>query len=116
MKSMWRWAFWLCLAGVLTLSLLGQVPDAVPTTGWDKTNHLLGFAVLGVLGCLAYSRHVGRVMLGLMAYGGLIEILQSFTPNRFAEWGDLLADALGLAIGWVLAWVIFRTWRSLREG
>lgn len=112
MKSMWRWAFWLCLAAVLTLSLLGQVPEAVPTTGWDKTNHLLGFAALGVLGCLGYARHVGWVMAGLMAYGGLIEILQSFTPNRFAEWGDLLADTLGLAIGWVLAQLILRLGRS----
>jgi VanZ family protein len=39
----------------------------------------------------------------LLAYGGLIEVLQSFTPNRYAEIGDLFADGVGLAIGAVLA-------------
>lgn len=39
------------------------------------------------------------MLLGLLAYGGLIEVLQSFTPDRMAEWGDLLADGVGLLIG-----------------
>ena len=30
----------------------------------------------------------------------MIEMLQSFTHDRMAEWVDLLADALGLAVGW----------------
>jgi VanZ family protein len=37
---------------------------------------------------------------GLLAYGGMIEVPQSFTPDGMAEWADLLADALGLAVGW----------------
>ena len=37
---------------------------------------------------------------GTLAYGSMIEVLQSFTPDRMAEWADLLADALGLAVGW----------------
>jgi VanZ family protein len=39
----------------------------------------------------------------LLAYGGLIEVLQSFTPSRYAEFGDLFADGAGLALGAVLA-------------
>ena len=30
----------------------------------------------------------------------MIEMLQSFTPDRMAEWAYLLDDALGLAVGW----------------
>lgn len=41
-------------------------------------------------------------LLGLLAYGALIEILQSFTPNRTADWFDLFADSLGILAGWVL--------------
>ncbi|MEI6762218.1 MAG: VanZ family protein [Betaproteobacteria bacterium] len=37
---------------------------------------------------------------GTLAYGSMIEVLQSFKPDRMAEWADLLADALGLAVGW----------------
>jgi VanZ family protein len=43
------------------------------------------------------------VLAALLAYGGLIEILQSLTPYRSAEWADLLADGLGLAIGLLVA-------------
>ena len=37
---------------------------------------------------------------GTLAYGSMIEVLQYFKPDRMAEWADLLADALGLAVGW----------------
>ena len=40
------------------------------------------------------------MLAGLLTYGGMIEVLQSFTPDRMAEWADLLADTLGLALGW----------------
>eukprot|EP01036_Dinobryon_divergens_P013295 gene13295-17927_t len=36
---------------------------------------------------------------GTLAYGSMIEVLQSFTPDHMAEWANLLADALGLAVG-----------------
>ena len=98
----WRLAFLVCLTGVLVLSLAPATPPAL-TTGWDKTNHLLGFAVLGLLGCRSYPDRTAAVLLGLLAYGGLIEVLQSLTPYRLAEWADLLADALGLVMGALLA-------------
>ena len=97
-------AFLVCLTGVLVLSLVPSTPPAL-TTGWDKTNHLLGFAVLGLLGCRSYPGRTAAVLLALLAYGALIEVLQSLTPYRLAEWADLAADALGLAIGALLAWL-----------
>lgn len=95
----WRLALAGVLIVVLVLSLLPLGPDA-PTTGWDKTNHLLAFATLAVLGCLAYPGRIPRTLLALLAYGAVIEILQSFTDYRSAEWADLLADAIGLVAGW----------------
>ena len=40
--------------------------------------------------------------------GGLIELLQSLTPYRSAEWADWLADGLGLLLGKVLVPVLAR--------
>ena len=97
----WRLAFGACMLGVMVLSLV-PIGTEVPSTGWDKTNHLLGFSVLAILGCWSYPNRVITVLVGLLAYGALIEGLQSLTPHRFAEWGDLLADGLGLLLGWVL--------------
>lgn len=98
---LWRIALAAALCVVAALSLLPLGPDA-PTTGWDKTNHLLAFAWLSILACLAWPRRTASALAGLLLYGGLIELLQSFTGYRFAEWGDLLADALGLLLGWWL--------------
>ena len=90
------------MAAVMVLSLM---PTAVPlpTTGWDKSNHFLAFMVLGWLGMRAFPGRTLAVLTGLLAYGGLIEVLQSLTPSRVAEWGDLLADGLGLLLGTGLA-------------
>src|SRR5690606_16280335 len=50
---LWRLAFAVCLLAVLTLALLPD-PDPRLSTGWDKGNHLLAFAVLTFLGCAAF--------------------------------------------------------------
>ena len=100
-SARWAFIFWSCLAVVLFLSLIPPA-EHLPTVGWDKTNHVLAFSVLAILGCRTYPSHLAAVMAGLLFYGGLIEVLQSFTPDRVAEWGDLIADGLGVMIGFGL--------------
>jgi VanZ family protein len=104
-----RWAFFICLAVVLALSLMP--PEPLPTTGWDKANHALAFAVLAMLGCRSYPGRQVSVLLGLLAYGVLIEFLQSLTGYRTAELLDVVADGVGLVIGWPLARFSLRTRR-----
>jgi len=99
---LWRLAFGALLLIVMALSLMPLGPE-IPSTGWDKTNHLLAFSMLACLGCLAFPERIRAVLLGVLLYGALIEVLQSFTSYRFAEWGDLLADAIGLLPGWAMA-------------
>jgi len=41
--------------------------------------------------------------LAFIALGGVIEIMQSYTGHRSGEWGDLAADAMGVALGYGLA-------------
>lgn len=95
-------SFWTCAIAVLVLSLAPTSPE-LPSTGWDKSNHFLGFGVLSVLGLLAYpARHVA-ILFGLLAFGGLIEVLQSLTPYRLAEWADWIADGIGIVAGYAIA-------------
>jgi VanZ family protein len=96
--SVWPWAFFAFAVTVLILALV-PAPPAMFTTGWDKSNHLLAFTVMTWLGGRAFPHRMVYVMLGLLAYGVLIEILQSFTPNRSAEWLDLFSDCLGILVG-----------------
>ena len=100
-SARWHLLFWGCAMAVLVFCLMPIVPHP-PTTGWDKGDHFLTFAVLTILGCRAFPAHIAAVLAGLLAYGGLIEVLQSFTPYRLAEWGDLVADSLGIIVGYAL--------------
>ena len=94
-----RWAFWLGVVVVLALALM-RPTHFMPSTGWDKANHALAFAVLTLLGCLSYPGRGIRVLLGLFAYGILIEVLQTLTGYRTGEVLDVVADTAGIALGW----------------
>jgi len=100
----WKPLFWAAALGILALSLLPSATP-MPTTGWDKTNHLLGFATLAALARFGYPGPAWPRLLALVAYGALIEVLQSMTPDRSAEWVDLAADSIGILIGWSAAWL-----------
>jgi VanZ family protein len=94
---LWRCLFALCAVAVLALALLPSAP--LPTTGWDKLNHFLAFSVLFLLGRQAFPQRVWTLAAALVLYGGLIEVLQSLTPDRSADWQDIVADSIGIAIG-----------------
>lgn len=102
-----RFAFWSCATVVLVLALIPP-SHLIPPTLWDKLNHALAFAVLALLGLGSYRARIAAVLAGLLAYGGLIELLQALTPHRSAEWGDWLADGVGIVLGWQLARALSR--------
>ncbi|VCU71660.1 VanZ like family protein [Pigmentiphaga humi] len=110
----WKLLFWAALLGTLALSLAStSVP--LPTTGWDKTNHLLAFSVLTVLVRFAYPGRAWPYLLGLLGYGALIEILQSFTRYRSADWTDIAADAVGILLGWGITLILATAWPAGRS-
>lgn len=105
--TVWRWLLALAMLALLVLSVApSSITSALPSTGWDKGNHVLGFALLGLLGQRAWPGRTAIVLTALLAYGGLIELLQSFTPDRVAEAADLLADWVGLLLGAGLAYLL----------
>lgn len=113
----WRRLFWLAVVAGVVLALMPAAQDA---EHWfahsDKVKHALSFAVLVGLGWRGGFRSMLRLTLGLLVLGASIEVAQSFTPTRSAEWGDLLADAVGIAVGvgWV-RWIERRSGRLPQE-
>ena len=100
----------LLIVAVGYLALTPNPPGGVDT-GWDKLNHMLAFTALAFCAVLGHpsARRTRTVLLcALLAYGGSIEIAQLFVPGRSAEWGDLLADAIGIACGAVVAALALR--------
>ncbi|MBK8452819.1 MAG: VanZ family protein [Thiofilum sp.] len=65
----------------------------------DKILHASAFFIFAALFHLAWSRSFWLyVFLPLLAYGGLIEILQGMTTWRSMSWGDVVADAVGILL------------------
>jgi len=109
----WRWLLALLVVAVALLALT-PAPPVELGVGWDKLNHVLAFTALALCAALGYRtpRALQLVMLAaLLGFGGLIEVLQQYVPNRSAEWGDLRADAIGIGIGALVAACVLRRQR-----
>jgi len=96
---------WYLLGGLMLLvvGVVSLIP--VPDVGVnDKFSHLFTYFFLGGwFGLLATNRaSLGWTIIGLIAYGILLELLQSMTAYRYAEWGDVLANAGGTMVGILL--------------
>lgn len=107
---------WWLLAGYLVLLVLlalALVPGpALPEVEVsDKLLHGLAFAFLMLWFSALYPlRQAWRVALALLGYGVVMELLQGLSGQRSAELRDLLADAAGIAAGWLLAWAGLHRW------
>lgn len=86
------------LIAITTLSLMPS--QSVPMgSGWDKLDHWGAFFSLSFLACHAYpQRPFWQIALALLGYGIGIEIGQYFTPDRYAEALDVVADSIGILI------------------
>jgi VanZ family protein len=113
----WRRAWRALLAGLLVLiTWLALIPAPPPqiTTGWDKSNHALALGSLAFCSVWALwprPRQWPLLVLALLAYGGAIEIAQSYLPPREGDWLDLLADGVGIALGLAAAAITARATR-----
>jgi VanZ family protein len=87
-------------AGAL-VAALSLAPSAAlpPTSIGDKVEHVIAYAVLGLLGAASSDRSVVRMILGLAAFGIAIEMLQAFSPGRSPDPLDVVADVAGASLG-----------------
>jgi VanZ family protein len=63
--------------------------------------HLIVFAFLGAIFTLAYPKRVALVCCIVIGAAGLLEILQTLTPDRHGTWIDALEKMAG-GIGGIL--------------
>jgi VanZ family protein len=85
------------LSVVVLFSPGSDVPSGIPVN--DKVVHFLLFVALAATGRVAGVPAV-RLAVGLVAYAGVSEVLQSTLPiNRDGDVRDALADTLGALTG-----------------
>lgn len=113
LRHAWRWqmgSVFLLLA-VLAATLMpvvwfwsGKVELLVWIAGIDKWLHGVTFLVLTVWFAGQYRPlSYWRVVVGLLAFGLIIEVCQRMVSYRTADWFDIAADAAGITIGIAVA-------------
>lgn len=91
--------FWGSLIGALSIVQRAEWPLEMALG--DILQHLGAYAVLAGLAALGFQARRPWIVLAipLIAYGGILELVQLAVPGRFASVWDLLANAAGVIVG-----------------
>jgi len=102
--SYWKAAGWMLVLAIITLSLTPAPPHLNLEQG-DKLGHFAAYALVTLWFAQLYAGLRQRIWLalGMVALGIALEYAQRATGYRSFEVADMVADALGVAIGWLLA-------------
>ncbi len=103
-RTLSRLAFYVGLLLVVILSLIPH--DVMPPMGVsDKANHVAAYTALALAGGVGFRglRWLMLVAAGLLLLGASLELAQSLLPDHVASPYDLLADAIGIVLGALLA-------------
>ncbi len=96
--------FSVALVVIFVLALIPVAVVPVVVSFQDKLHHSAAFAVLMLLGVAGWPGRHARLAAGLLVYGVAIEVCQhTLTAHRVGEVQDVVADGLGIALGWLLA-------------
>jgi VanZ family protein len=102
-------AGWALAALIVWLSLTPSPPQIdFGVDDGDKLEHVLAYAPLMFWFCLLYARNGTRLVYAALwiAMGIALEYAQRATGYRNFDVFDMLANALGVSIGWALAFAI----------
>jgi VanZ family protein len=99
-----------CLVGVIWWLSLTPQPPHVDFEQSDKVGHFLAYGGTMFWFCLIYRRARTRLAYAALfiAMGVAIEYIQRWTGYRSFEVYDMLADAVGVILGWAVALLLFK--------
>ena len=100
---------------VIAVASLSPQSPAIETGFGDKLDHLAAYSVLSLLVALDWSGRVapGVIVGAAVGFGGLLELLQHFSPGRQSDWADFAVNSVGAVTGLALAVLVRRTVAAL---
>ncbi|HEY0666262.1 MAG TPA: VanZ family protein [Gallionella sp.] len=103
-RGLWLAGGWLLVGLVLYLSLMPSPPEPLPFPHADKLEHGIAYAALALWFCQLHPRLQARmtVLALLVAMGVAVEFMQEWSGYRYFDIRDMLANSLGVAIGYGL--------------
>lgn len=116
-KNQFKAIFFISVAVILYKALMPATGDPLfDFQHGDKVLHAAAFFVLSFLLNRSSSSIQKRLrnMASLLAFGILIEILQSFTGYRDVSVGDVLADFIGIVL-FQITYTLLKSWQLKRR-
>ena len=93
---------WGVLISIVVLSVMPS-PPSVDFESSDKVGHLLAYATLMGWFALLYPARRPRLAVSFVSLGVLLECVQGALGYRSLEFADMLANSLGVLLGWGVA-------------
>jgi len=103
-RPLWTALGWCIVAGILWLSLV-QAPPQIDVDDGDKLGHFIGYGTLMFWFCELYATRRLRLAYGAawIAMGITVEYIQGQLGYRSYDWLDMVANTVGVLIGWSVA-------------
>lgn len=107
-------AFWPAVALIVWGELVPKLPQTFDNIA-DKWQHFTAYLGLGAMAVVALGLRprLFWALLGIVALGGVLEILQGFT-GRDPELGDFIANTVGTAAGALAGWTFLLAMRPAK--
>ena len=108
-QTLSRWLFWPGVALIAWGELTPQPPQFGGVLGWDKLLHFTAYFGLASMATMVVGARpkLAWTLLGVILFGGLLEILQGFT-GRDPEILDFVANSMGAFAGLGVALLFLR--------
>ena len=106
LRSLWLAIGYALVILVLFLSLTSNPVDTGLDLPYiDKLYHALAYFTLMFWFSQIYHNRLQQIMVAVVfiLMGLSLEYMQSFDPERFAEFGDMVANTTGVALGFIMS-------------
>jgi VanZ family protein len=109
LRPVWLAVGWGVVAAIVWLSLTPS-PPKVDFEQSDKVGHFLAYGGVMFWFAQLYARRSTQLAYaaGFVAMGVALEFIQGWTGYRSFELLDMLADGIGVALGWGVALILPR--------
>jgi glycopeptide antibiotics resistance protein len=103
----WKLTTIFCLLLILYFSLI-HPPGFQKSADWfwgnlDKLAHCFAYLVLTISWLFAVEKQKKKIVVFCFLFSLVLESIQAFIPLRHFDVGDLLANAIGCLIGYILS-------------
>ena len=82
---------------IISLATLAPIDHLPPAPGSDKLHHIIGFGGWACMCAFGPFKRFFYMAAFIIFWGGIIELIQPHV-NRYGEWLDFYADALGVLL------------------